>query len=97
MIAIGKTPLVEMILMDKFIDQSDGTVTIEFLDDGLPDFEQRATMSVQPDGTVERRPRGANGVYERGTPDGSTVIFAPPDIQGHRRVFAFAVALKVPV
>lgn len=84
MIAIGKTPLAEMVLAERLIDQGDGTVTVSLL--------SGAVMSVQPDGRVETRPPGTAGAYERATVVGQTVVFCPAG----DRVFAFAFAAKVP-
>jgi hypothetical protein len=36
-----------------------------------------SVLSVQPDGSIEKRPKGTSGEYETGVPEGSKAVFRP--------------------
>ncbi len=65
--------------------QLDGTVTLSDVGSGV-------VISVQPDGTIQTRPPGSNGPYERCAIDGNLAIYCPDGI--HQ--WAFACGHKVP-
>jgi hypothetical protein len=69
MIAISTTPLFVLTPGFNVNPQANGKVTIS--------FDTEETMSVQPDGTVQRRPKGANGDYELATPVAGGYLFSP--------------------
>lgn len=52
-------------------DQGDGTVTVTY-PPGSSDV-----LSVQPDGSIETRPKGTNGPYERAKVNGTSLAFCP--------------------
>ena len=82
MIAIGSTPLFTIIIADRLDDVGNGEVLAVKLDGTV--------LSVQPDGTIETRPAGAKGPYERATVIGNMVVYRPLNVG-----YGFPLALKV--
>jgi hypothetical protein len=77
----------------RFVPQSDGTFTYTLLgDEGLttelPDGQPSRPcmkgdiLSVQPDGSLQGRPSGANGGYERLRLLGSVASYSPLGVDG---------------
>lgn len=84
MIGLSTTPLCTLLLADHTNDQGDGTVTISMAD-GM-------VVSCQPDGSLQFRPDGTNGPWERCVIDGPLATFNPDGVHGYR----FSIAMKVP-
>jgi len=69
MIAISKAVLMPYDVADHTNPQDDGTVTVS--------YQNGEVLSVQPDGSFQRRPEGTNGIYERGMPTPQGLIYCP--------------------
>jgi hypothetical protein len=69
MIAIGKALLLTYDVADRLNQEPDGTFTVSYANGEV--------LSVQPDGRFERRPAGANGIYERATLVSQGLIYCP--------------------
>lgn len=71
--SIGIVPLTSAKLFDHLNPQPDGTVTVSMTDGTV--------FSCQPDGSVQYRPAGAAGIYEKCVQDGVSIVFTPGPIQ----------------
>ena len=69
MIAIGKAMLLAYDVADRLNDLGDGMYTAS--------YENGEVLSVQPDGTFQRRPAGTSGAYERATLVPQGLIYCP--------------------
>ena len=94
MIAVSKTFLTEMVTAVRLNNVGNGEVTVTLADVELLDGTtlHEPVMSVQPDGSVQTRPAGADGPYERAVVSGNLLVFRPAG----DRAFAFPFAPKVP-
>ena len=82
---MGQTPVVKLdLIIDHTNDQGDGTVTLSRVDGTV--------VSCQPDGSIQSRPDGTNGPYERAVLSNSFVIFCPDGVS----TFEFPFASKIP-
>lgn len=97
MLGMGGTPLSALLLIEKANKQSDGTVTLTVRlpsklkrQDGSP-AQAGDVISCQMDGTLQTRPEGTAGAWERCYVQGSVVVFRPQDTG-----YAFAFAEQLP-
>jgi hypothetical protein len=65
----------------------DGTVTVTF------PVGSDTVLSIQPDGSVETRPHGTDGPFERAILAGGRLIFAPLGSSGRVYIIPFASRL----
>jgi hypothetical protein len=82
--ALGLTPIMSALVLAQVNDQGDGTSTLQHLDGTI--------VSCQPDGSLQSRPAGTAGAYERCVVDGPRVTYCPLGTTA----FTFAFALKTP-
>ena len=81
--AISAKPLdIQFVTFDHLNKNSDGTVTASYRDGTV--------ISVQPDGSIQSRPAGSNGAYERAIVAGDKIIYRPVHLP---LVFAYLALL----
>ena len=83
-LAIGAEPLTPLVEIDHLASQPGGQVTAVFADGSV--------LSVQPDGTQQKRPAGTAGPYELAKVSGTVIVYRP--IPG--KVFVFALETALP-
>ncbi len=82
--ALGTTPLATLRAITGTNPQSDGTVTLSQTDGQV--------ISCQPDGTIQTRPAGTAGAYEKAVIAGSLVTFCPDGVTAYSFSYAPQVA-----
>lgn len=84
MIAIGKATLLPYNVADHLNDVGDGMFTVSYPNGDV--------LSVQPDGTFQRRAAGTSGIYERATLVPQGLIYCPDG----EHAYLVPYAAKVP-
>lgn len=91
MIAVGRTPLADVVTADRLNPQPDGTVTVSNADGTV--WSRQPGNTDYPHGYWEIRPEGAAGSYEKALLQGNVLVFNPIDPAGKAFPAAFAYFL----
>ena len=81
------TETIEAIHSHQLNPQSKGQVTVNY------PAGTATVLSVQPDGSVQTRPSGANGPYELARVQGSSLVYAPGGVNGKAYLIPFAASI----